>query len=115
LIHVDVKKLGRIRPVVAGGHWAARPPSRTSTKKTKIGYDYVHTAIDDHTRLTYSEIHDDERDATSAGFLHRALVWVASHGITVERVLTDNAMVCRHGHRCRNLGSLISNVSGHDS
>src|SRR4051794_9500526 len=95
MIHVDVKKLGRIP---AGGGWRlhgrdAAVSVANRHKKTKIGYDFIHTAIDDHTRLAYSEIHDDERDATSAGFLHRALAWFAEHGVTVHRVLTDNAMV----------------------
>jgi transposase InsO family protein len=66
-------------------------------QKTKTGYDYVHTAIDDHTRLAYSEIHDDEKDATSAAFLHRALAWFAVRGVHVRRVLTDNALVYRKG------------------
>ena len=64
---------------------AARPRATVRShrhKRAKIGYDYVHTAIDDHTRLAYSEIHDDEKDPTSAGFLHRALAWFAAHGIT---------------------------------
>jgi transposase InsO family protein len=98
LLHVDVKKLGRIPP---GGGWRAHGRHATTAhkhKKTPIGYDYVHTAIDDHTRLAYSEALPDERDPTCAGFLHRALAWFAAHGITVERVLTDNAMVYRHGH-----------------
>ena len=97
MIHVDVKKLGRIP---AGGGWRLRGREATVAhkhKRTKIGYDYVHTAIDDHTRLAYSEIHADERDTTSAGFLHRALAWFAAHGVVVRRVLTDNAMVYRHG------------------
>ena len=97
MIHVDVKKLGRIP---AGGGWRLHGRSATSAhrhKPVKLGYDYVHTAIDDHTRLAYSEIHPDEKDATSAEFLTRALGWFTSHGITVERVLTDNAMVYRHG------------------
>ncbi len=93
MIHVDVKKLGRIP---AGGGWRAHGRSE-AVRGRGNGYDFVHTAIDDHTRLAYSEIHDDERDATSAGFLHRALAWFAAHGITVRRVLTDNAMVYRHG------------------
>jgi transposase InsO family protein len=66
-------------------------------KKIKIGYDYVHTAIDDHTRLAYSEVLPDEKDPTCAAFLHRALAWFTGHGIHVRRVLTDNAMVYRHG------------------
>jgi transposase InsO family protein len=97
MIHVDVKKLGKIPP---GGGWRLHGREATVAHKhktTKIGYDYVHTAIDDHTRLAYSEIHDDEKDHTSAEFLHRALAWFAAQGITVRRVLTDNAMVYRHG------------------
>ena len=69
MIHVDVKKLGRIP---AGGGWRlhgreAAVSVANRHKKTKIGYDYVHTAIDDHTRLAYCEIHDDEKDPTCAG------------------------------------------------
>ena len=93
MIHVDVKKLGKIP---AGGGWRAHGRSE-AVKGRGIGYDFVHTAIDDHTRLAYSEIHNDERDTTSAGFLHRALAWFAAHDITVRRVLTDNALVYRQG------------------
>ena len=97
MIHVDVKKLGRIP---AGGGWRLRGREATVAHKhktVKIGYDYVHTAIDDHTRLAYSEIHHDEKDSTCAAFLHGALAWVAAHGVHVRRVLTDNAMACRKG------------------
>jgi transposase InsO family protein len=99
MIHVDVKKLGKIPP---GGGWRLHGPNAAVSvanrnKKTKIGYDYVHTAIDDHTRLAYSEIHPDEKDPTSAAFLHRALAWFATYGITVHRVFTDDALVYRHG------------------
>ena len=97
MIHVDVKKLGKIP---AGGGWRLHGREATVAhrhKKVKTGYDFIHTAIDDHTRLAYSEIHHDERDATSAAFLHRALAWFAAHGIHVRRVLTDNALVYRHG------------------
>jgi transposase InsO family protein len=99
MIHVDVKKLGRIP---AGGGWRlhgrdAAVSVANRHKKVKIGYDYVHTAIDDHTRLAYSEIHNDEKDPTCAAFLHRALAWFASQGVHVRRVLTDNALVYRHG------------------
>lgn len=99
MIHVDVKKLGRIP---TGGGW--RLHGRTAAisvanrnKKTKIGYDYIHTAIDDHTRLAYSEALDDEQDTTCAAFLDRALTWFAAHGLTAQRVLTDNALTYRHG------------------
>src|SRR3954454_24746164 len=93
LIHVDVKKLGRIP---AGGGWRVHGRSE-AVRGRGIGYDYVHTAIDDHTRLAYCEIHPDEKDPTCAAFLHRALAWFAAHDIQVRRVLTDNALVYRHG------------------
>jgi len=99
MIHVDVKKLGRIP---AGGGWRLHGRDAAISvahrhKKAPIGYDYIHTAIDDRTRLAYSEIHPDEKDATCAGFLHRALAWFTTHGITVRRVLSDNALVYRRG------------------
>ena len=93
MIHVDVKKLGKIPP---GGGWRLHGRSE-AVRGRGIGYDYVHTAIDDHTRLAYSEALPDEKDPTCAGFLHRALAWFAAHGIRVRRVLTDNAKVYRHG------------------
>ncbi len=99
MIHVDVKKLGRVPP---GGGWRLHGRQTAVSvghrhKKTKIGYDYVHTAIDDHTRLAYSEVLGDEKDTTCAAFLHRALAWFADHGVRVRRVLTDNAWVYRRG------------------
>ena len=63
---------------------------RRNNKRTNAGYRYIHTAIDDRTRLAYSEIHNDELGVTAAGFLSRAVSWFAQLGITVERVLTDN-------------------------
>jgi transposase InsO family protein len=93
MIHVDVKKLGRIPK---GGGWRVHGRSE-AVRGRGNGYDYVHTAIDDHTRLAYSEIHDDEKDATCAAFLHRALAWFAARGIHVRRLLTDNALVYRKG------------------
>jgi len=97
LIHVDVKKIGRIPD---GGGWRAhgRAGSRTRKAKTsRIGYDYVHAAVDDHTRLAYAEILPDEKGTTTAGFLTRAAAWFAEHGIThIHRVITDNAFAYRH-------------------
>ncbi|MFJ7264533.1 IS481 family transposase [Streptomyces globosus] len=89
LIHVDVKKLGRIPD--GGGHKVlGRQAGRA--RKSGVGYDYVHSAVDDHTRLAYSEIHHDEKADTCADFLHRAAAFFADHGIDrIERVLTDNA------------------------
>ncbi|WP_183834980.1 IS481 family transposase [Cellulomonas hominis] len=95
LVHIDVKKLGRIPD---GGGWRAH--GRASTvdhrhKKVPTGYDYVHTAIDDHSRLAYAEIHTDEKGVTAAGFLARATAFYADHGIRVERVISDNAFAYR--------------------
>lgn len=93
LLHIDVKKLGRVPD---GGGWRLHG-RREQVRGRGIGYDYLHVAIDDHTRLAYIEALPDERDTTSAAFLHRAVSWYRAHGITVLRVLTDNAMVYRHG------------------
>jgi transposase InsO family protein len=85
-----VKKIGRIPD---GGGWrahgrAARDPDRTH----KVGFDYVRSLVDDHSRLAYSEVLSDEKGATCAGFLARAAAYFAAHGITrIERVMTDNA------------------------
>jgi transposase InsO family protein len=97
LLHVDVMKLGRIPD---GGGW--RVHGRTATvdhrhKPVPIGFDYVHVAIDDHTRLAYAEVLPDERVHACAGFLTRAVAWFAAREVTVRRVLTDNAMSYRHG------------------
>jgi transposase-like protein len=97
LVHVDVKKLGRIP---AGGGWRALGRDKTRQhkhKKQPLGYDYLHSAVDDRTRLAYTEALPDETDATCASFLVRALVFFRGHGIRVRRILTDNAMVYRHG------------------
>ena len=98
LLHVDVMKLGRIPD---GGGWRVHGRAATVDhrhKPTLIGFDYVHVAIDDHTRLAYVEVLPDERVAACAGFLTRAVAWFAGHGVTVARVLTDNAMSYRRGN-----------------
>jgi len=90
LVHVDVKKLGRIP---TGGGWRAwgRAATVAGKKQRRVGYDYVHSAVDDHTRLAYTEILDDEQGDTAAGFLRRAAAAFASHGIPrIETVMTDN-------------------------
>ena len=99
MVHIDVKKLGRIP---AGGGWRLHGRDAAISvanrhKKTQIGYDYVHTAIDDYTRLAYSEVLTDEKDRTCAEFLHRAMTWFAALGVPVREILTDNAMVYRRG------------------
>lgn len=89
LVHVDVKKLGRIPD--GGGHKVlGRQAGRA--RRSSMGFDYVHSAVDDHSRLAYSEIHTDEKANTCAGFLRRAAAFFATCGIAhIERVLTDNA------------------------
>ena len=92
LIHIDVKKLGRIPD---GGGWRAHGRSE-KVRGRGIGYDYVHTVIDDHSRLAYAEIHDDEKGTTAAGVLERAIAFYAALGVNVERVISDNAFAYRH-------------------
>ena len=91
LVHVDVKKLGRIPD---GGGWKAHGRQMGSTaakKRARIGFDFVHSMVDDHSRLAYSEIHDDEKGTTCAAFLTRAAAFFEQHGIErIERVMTDN-------------------------
>jgi transposase-like protein len=90
LVHMDVKKLGRI-PV--GGGWKAGMELRQTSaqKKAKIGFDYIHSLVDDHSRLAYSEILGDEKGPTCAAFLARAAAYFAAHGIaSIEQVMTDN-------------------------
>ena len=102
LVHVDVKKLGRLRD---GGGWRVHGRGSWQHRRTKpeqkagrlVGYEYVHCAVDDHTRLAYAEIHPDEKAVTCAGFLRRAAAWFAAHGIDrIEQVMTDNAFAYRH-------------------
>lgn len=98
LVHVDVKKIGKIPD---GGGWRlhGRASGKGRRKGVKIGYDYVHSMVDDCSRLAYSEIHDDETASTCAGFLERAAAYFAVHGITrIERVMTDNAFAYRYGN-----------------
>lgn len=91
LVHMDVKKIGKIPD---GGGWKAHGRQLGSTgakKRARIGYDYVHSLVDDHSRLAYSEILPDEKGPTCAAFLLRAATYFAGHGITrIERVITDN-------------------------
>lgn len=99
LIHIDVKKLGRIPD---GGGWRAHGRSE-QVRGRGIGYDYVHAAVDDHSRVAYAEIHDDEKGVTAAGFLQRAIAFYARLGVTVERVITDNAFAYRHSAAFRDV------------
>ncbi|MFF0290047.1 IS481 family transposase [Streptomyces sp. NPDC005262] len=95
LVHIDVKKLGRIPD--GGGHKVLGRQAGRATRSS-MGFDYVHSAVDDHTRLAYSEIHSDEKVATCTAFLLRAAAFFQAHGISrIERVLTDNAWAYRKG------------------
>lgn len=91
LVHMDVKKVGRIHD---GGGWKAhgREHGQTSQqKRARIGFDYIHSLVDDHSRLAYSEVLPDEKGATCAAFLIRAAAYFAAQGIIrIERVMTDN-------------------------
>ncbi|MFI1617898.1 IS481 family transposase [Streptomyces lydicus] len=97
LVHVDIKKLGNIPD--GGGH---KTLGRQAGRKTRsgVGYSYLHTAVDDHSRLAYSEILTDEKKETATGFWKRAHAFFTQAGITVERVLTDNGS-CYRSHNWR--------------
>jgi transposase InsO family protein len=88
LVQVDVKKLGRIPP---GGGWRAHGRGNVAySRANQVGYAFIHTAIDSHTRLAYSEVLADEKGATAAGFWSRAADWFVALGVQVECVQTDN-------------------------
>jgi transposase InsO family protein len=117
LLHVDVKKLGNIPD---GGGWryvgrqqghrnrAATPGKpRTAWRDPKMGTAFVHTVLDDHSRVAYAEIHDDETATTAIGVLRHAVAWFDARGVTVRRVLSDNGSAYRsHAWReaCAELG-----------
>ncbi len=98
MVHVAIKKLGSIpdgggwRTVgrTAGAHNKQATTGQRKSCKPVIGYSYIHSAVDDHSHLAYSEVLIDERKETAIAFWRRAQAFFASHGITVERVLTDN-------------------------
>ena len=92
LVHVDIKKLGRIPD---GGGWRVNGREQRPNRHRGSGYAYLHNAVDDHSRLAYSEVLGDERKETAAAFWRRAEAWFASCGITVDRVLTDNGSCYR--------------------
>lgn len=107
LIHVDVKKIGNI-PDGGGWRYLGRRQGAVSRRATrdrtgvkniyshpKVGTAFVHTVIDDHSRVAYAEIHDDETAATASGVLYRAVAWFAARGVRVERVLSDNGSAYR--------------------
>lgn len=114
LVHVDVKRLGRIQggagKRVRGGIRQHSNPKYTDAAgnvRRSVGWEYVHIAVDDHSRLAYAEVLPHEQAETAAGFLARAVAFYARYGITVERLLTDNgACYCGtlHALACRRLG-----------
>jgi transposase InsO family protein len=112
LIHIDVKKLGRIQGgaghrMTARKHYTRRRTDAEGFERRMVGYDYVHIAIDDCTRLAYAEVLPDEKASTAIAFLARTIAFYRRHGITVERVLTDNGSAYRsavHALACRALG-----------
>jgi transposase InsO family protein len=114
LVHIDVKKLGRIEGGAGkrvGGRTSGRyRPRRTDgsgSRRGTTGWEYVHVAVDDHSRLAYAEVLPDEKATSAIGFLQRARTFFARHGIHVERVLTDNGpayLSTIHALACRSLG-----------
>jgi transposase InsO family protein len=104
LLHMDVSRYARfLRP----GHAVTGDRSQRSRNwmraETRVGYDELHAIVDDHTRLAYAEIHDDETAATVTSFLERALAAFAAHGISVKRLMTDNAWSYTHNRSLREL------------
>lgn len=107
LVHMDVKKLGRIPD---GGGWRAHGREGVADRERKHGkgFDYIHSLVDDHSRLAYSEILPDEKGPTCAGFLTRGAAYFNAHGIaSIERIMTDNAWAYRWSLRdvCAELGA----------
>ena len=92
LIHLDIKKLGRFAQI---GHRITGHHRRKRSRH--LGYDYVHVAIDDHSRVAYVEVLPDEKGDTCARFLARATQWFSAKGVTVRRVMTDNVLCSEQG------------------
>jgi transposase InsO family protein len=114
LVHIDIKKLGRIEGG-AGKRVGGRLPGKarpraydsSGSRRGLTGWEFVHVAVDDYSRLAYAEVLADERATTAAGFLRRAIAYYQRHGITVERILTDNGSAyisTIHAICCRTLG-----------
>ena len=112
LIHIDIKKLGRIeggpgkRITGRRSHWRGKTDA-AGVRRQQIGWEYLHVAIDDYSRLAYAEVLDNEKAGTAIGFLRRAVAFFAGHGICVQRVMTDNGSAyVSHAHAiaCRKLG-----------
>jgi transposase InsO family protein len=115
LVHIDVKRLGRIeggagKRAFASGRRQRHNPTRTDLEGKRrhyVGYECVHVCVDDYSRLAYAEVLADERKETAIAFLERAVAFYARHGIRVERLLTDNGsayLSVAHANACRRLG-----------
>jgi len=104
LVHVDIKKLGRIPK---GGGWRVNGKASPNYRvRQRVGYAFIHTAVDGYSRLAYSEVHGDEHGAAAAGFWERAEAFFTEHGIVVERVLTDNGGCYRSNDFAASLGAI---------
>ena len=104
LVHIDIKKLGRI--TVPGHRVLGRGPGRHAGKG-RSGREFVHVCVDDHSRMAYAEVLSDEKADTAIGFLRRAVAFSTAHGITVQRLMTDNGSAYRsraHAIACAQLG-----------
>jgi transposase InsO family protein len=112
LVHIDVKKLGRIERgaghrATGRKHYKRRRTDREGHRRETTGWEFVHVCVDDATRFAYVEVLGDERATTAVGFLRRAIRFFKVHGVTVERLLTDNGSAYRsavHALACRALG-----------
>jgi transposase InsO family protein len=114
LIHIDVKKLGRIQGGaghrVHGHRRLQRPATKTNAagqRENQTGWEFVHIAIDDASRLAYAEVLSDEKAITAIGFLRRAVAFFESYGMSVQELITDNGSPYRstvHAIACRTIG-----------
>jgi transposase InsO family protein len=114
LVHIDVKRLGRIKggagKRIRGGlrkHWNPARIDAEGRRRLTVGWEFVHVAVDDHSRLAYAEVLPDEKAKTAIGFLQRASAFFARYGIRIERLLTDNGSAyvsALHALACRRLG-----------
>ncbi len=112
LVHIDIKKLARIK---GGAGWRVRGGAQhynstyhdlAGRRRRTVGYEYVHVAVDDYSRLAYAEVLPDQKASSAIGFLRRAVVFYGRHGVEVERILTDNGSAYRavmHAVACRQL------------
>jgi transposase InsO family protein len=111
-VHTDVKKLGAIRP--GGGWWAhgrGSAQDKAARGGPRVGYDYLHVCVDDYSRLTYAEVLPDETGLSCAAFITRAGRFMAQYGITIDRVMSDNAFAYRHSHAYRDAVAALSDCA----